>query len=88
MSEEKNDPRMFLVLEIKQDYSVSILSIHDCYEDAISYLTQNLSYQYELDVSEKFQCVQKSKFLFEIYHRGMFYGKYLSSRFQLIECNK
>lgn len=88
MTENGNDSNMFLVLEIKQDYAVSILSIHSCYEDGISYLTNHLDYQYELNVSQKYQCVQRSKFLFEIYQRGIFYGKYLNTRFQLIECHK
>lgn len=90
MTESPEQPlnNMFLVVQIDEKYNTTILSILDTYEDAVSYLTRHLDYNYELSTTTKYYSAQKSKHLFEIYTRGYLWGKYLVSKFQIIEAKK
>lgn len=84
MTEQK---KMFIVISTDIDYLSYVLSIHDSYDSAISYLTSYIDEQFETSLSNKYSVKQKSKSLYEVYQNG-YLGKYFQGKFQIIETEK
>jgi len=87
MSEQQEKQKMFIVSRTDNKYLSHVLSIHDSYNSAISYLNSYIDEQYNTSTSNKFCVKQKSKNLYEVYQNSYFY-KYFEGKYQILEVEK
>ena len=82
-----NEDKMFLVTNSDCNNFCTILTVCKTLEDAITYLTKHINFEFKPSESNNYRISQKTDKMFEVYKVGYF-GKYFHSKYQVIEVTK